>query len=55
MDTILAPINANVTMVPPAQKKRYFWSNPYKIEVMITSLTEMLELPNFGYMTTFTL
>ena len=26
------------------QKKWYFWSNPYKIEVMITSLIEMLEL-----------
>ena len=37
------------------QKKQFFWSNPYKIEVMITSFTEMLELPNFGHMTTFTL
>ena len=37
------------------QKKWFFWSNSYKIEVMITSLTEMLELPNFGHMTTFTL
>ena len=36
-------------------KQRYFWSNPYIIEIMITSLTEMLELPNFGHMTTFTL
>ena len=26
-----------------------------KIEVMLTSLTEMLELPNFGHVTTFTL
>ena len=33
-------------------KKLFFWSNPYKIEVMITSLIEMLELPNFGHMTT---
>ena len=24
------------------QKKRFFWSNPYKIETMITSLIEML-------------
>ena len=32
-------------------KKRFFWSNPYKIEV-ITSLIEMLELPNLGHMTT---
>ena len=37
------------------QKKRFSWSNPYKIEVLITSLTEMIELPNFGHMTTFTL
>ena len=27
------------------------WLNPYKIEVMITSLVEMLELPNFGQAT----
>ena len=37
------------------QKKRFFWSDPYKIEVMMISLTEMLELPNFGHMTTSTL
>ena len=36
-------------------KKRFFWSNPYKIVVIITSLSEMLELQNFGHMTTFTL
>ena len=36
------------------QKKRFFWSNPYKIEIMITSVIEMLELPNFGHMTTST-
>ena len=29
--------------------------NPYKIEVMITSLVEMLELRNFGRMTTSTI
>ena len=30
--------------------KRWFsWSKPYKIEAMITSLTEMLELPNFDH------
>ena len=33
-------------------KKWFFWSNRHKIEVMITSLIEMLELPNFGHMTT---
>ena len=32
-------------------EKFFFWSNPYEIEVMITSLIEMLELPNFGHMT----
>ena len=29
--------------------------NPYKIEVIITSLVEMLELRNFGRMTTSTI
>ena len=33
-------------------KKRFFWSNPYNIEVMITSLIQTLELPNFGHVTT---
>ena len=36
-------------------KDHPLWSNPYKIEVMITSLIEMLELPNFSHMTTFKL
>ena len=35
-----------------SQKKRFFWSNPYKIEVIITFLIEMLQLLNFGHMTT---
>ena len=34
------------------QKNWFFRSNPYKIEVMITFLIEMLELPNFGHVTT---
>ena len=28
----------------------FFWSNYYKIEIVITSLIEMLELANFDYM-----
>ena len=36
-------------------KKLVSWSNPYKIDVMITSLIEMLELPNLGHMTTSTI
>ena len=32
-------------------KDRFFWLNPYKIEVMINSLIKMLELQNFGHMT----
>ena len=28
-----------------------FWPNSYKIETGITSLIELLELPNFGHMT----
>ena len=39
----------------PLKKSGFFWSNPYKVEVMITSLTEMLELPNFAHMAKFTL
>ena len=34
------------------QKKLVFWSNSYNNEVMITSVTEMLGLLNFGHMTT---
>ena len=36
-------------------KKWFFWSNPYKIEVMITSFIEMLELPDVGHITTSTM
>ena len=36
-------------------KKWFFWSNPYNIEVVITSLIEMLQLPNFGHMNTSTI
>ena len=35
-------------------KKLAFRSNPYKIEMMITSFIEVLELPNFGHMITST-
>ena len=34
------------------EKTWFFWSNPYEFEVMIISLIEMLELPNFDHMTT---
>ena len=37
------------------QTKWFFLSNPYKIEVLTTSLIEMLELPNFGHITTSTI
>ena len=30
------------------QKSQFLWSNPYKIEAMITFLIEMLELSHFG-------
>ena len=33
-------------------KSGFFWSNPYKIEAMITFPLEMVELTNFGHMTT---
>ena len=32
-------------------KNLFFWSNHYKIEVMITSLIEIIDLPNFGQIT----
>ena len=35
-------------------KNWFLCSNPYKIEVMITSLIEMLGLPNFGHTATTT-
>ena len=31
------------------------WSNPCKIEIMLTFLIEMFELPNFGHMNTSTI
>ena len=34
------------------RKKQFFWSNPYKIEVVITFLIVLLQLTNFGHMTT---
>ena len=49
-----SPKLLNLNQDHPA-KKRFFWSNLYKIKVMITSLTEIPELPNFGQMTKFTL
>ena len=33
------------------QKKQFLWSNLYKIELMITSLAEILEFANLGCMT----
>ena len=38
-----------------SQKNRFFWSNLYKIKVMITSPIVILELQNFDHMTTFTI
>ena len=37
------------------QKRWFLWSNPDKIKVIITSLIEMVALPNFGPMTTSTI
>ena len=37
------------------EKKCFFKSNPCNIDVMITSLIEIQELPNFGHMTTSTI
>ena len=35
---------------PPPQKKCSFWSNPYKIEVMITSPIEVQQLQIFVHL-----
>ena len=43
----------NLNQDHPLQK--LFWSNSYKIDVMITSLIEMLVLLNLGHMTTPTI
>ena len=37
------------------QKKQFFWSIPYKIEVMITYLIQILKLPSFSHMTICTI
>ena len=36
-------------------KKWLFWSNHYKVEVMVTPFIEMLELPNFDQMAASTI
>ena len=35
--------------------KKFLWSNPYKVKIMRSSLMEMLELRNFGHVTTSTI
>ena len=37
------------------QKNWLFWWNPYRIEIVITSVIKMLELPSFGHMTKSTM
>ena len=50
----VSPKLSNLNQDYPS-KKWFFRSNPYEIEVMISSPTEMLELPNFFHMTTSTI
>ena len=45
-----SPILLTLNHQHPSNKLFFFWSHRYKIEVMINSLIEMLELPNFGQM-----
>ena len=45
MQQIKKPIGSYVNQDQPP-RKRFFQSNSYKIEVMISSLIEMLELTN---------
>ena len=44
-----------LSVTPKKQKKWFFWSVPYKIEIIMTSVIEMLELPNFGHMRDFSI
>ena len=51
----LVPVPNYWTWIKTApQKPSFFWSNPYKIDIMITSLIEILELPILAHMTLFT-
>ena len=50
-----SPKLVNLEPRPPLKKMWFFWSNPYEIECVITSVIEMLELPNFGHMITSTI
>ena len=53
--TYASPKSLNLNQDHPLEKIVFFWSNPYKLEFMTTSLIEMLELLNFGHMTTSTI
>ena len=52
--SIVSPKYLNLNQDHPS-KKAFFWSNLYKIEVLITSLIEMLQLPDFGRTNTSTI
>ena len=49
--TIFSPVTSTNIGI---SAQNFLTFNPYKIEVMITPLIEMLELPNFGHMSTST-
>ena len=49
------PISLKLNQEHSSKKIVFFWSDPYKIEVVISSVIEMLELPNFCHMTTSTI
>ena len=38
-----SPKLLNLNQDHPSKKKQFFWSNPYKIEVIITFVIEMLQ------------
>ena len=48
----VSPKFSNFNQQHTSKKNCFFWLNLYKIEVIITSLIEMLALPNFDYLTT---
>ena len=54
-NAVFTEISRALTLFRMGWTKSLPQPNPYKIEVVITSLTEMLELPNFGHMNTATI
>ena len=48
----ISPKFLNLTQDKPSKRPVFLVRSLYKVEVMISSLFQMLELPDFGHMTT---